>query len=69
MLGIGIFRMIGDFCTNVVFAPLNEIRHMDDWWMSNIFNAVFVLIGFVLFAYWVGQAVKFKREGTEDLSK
>ena len=61
--------MIGDFFTNVVFAPLHAMYHMDDWWASNIFNIIFVLAGFVLFAYWMGQAFKFKREGTEDLPK
>lgn len=69
MVFLGIFEFIGYLFTNVVFAPLHFLRHIDGWWIPNIINIFFVLTGFVLFGWWMGQAFKFKREGTEDLPK
>ena len=69
MLLLGIFKFIGDLFTDVIFAPLHFLRGMNGWWTPNIFNIFFVLIGFVLFFWWMSQAFKFKREGTEDLPK
>ena len=67
MIVLSIFEAIGSFFTNIVFAPLHVMRHMDSWWGSNVLNLIFVLIGFAFFFYWVGQSFKFKREGTEDV--
>ena len=67
MIALSIFKALGDFFTNVVFAPLHALRGVDGWWASNSLNVLFILVGFGLFFYWMVQAFKFKREGTEDL--
>ncbi|MFD0993943.1 DUF6341 family protein [Tenacibaculum geojense] len=70
MLALNIFRLIGDLF-KVLFAPFDWLRLTlaktdSGWWTSNAVNWFFVLILFVLLYYWISQALKFKREGTED---
>ncbi|TCI85842.1 DUF6341 family protein [Tenacibaculum sp. M341] len=70
MLGLNIFRLIGDLF-EVILAPFQYIRLTlakgnAGWWTSNAINWVFVLILILLLTYWMSQALKFKREGTED---
>ncbi len=69
MIANNIFRAIGDFCTNVLFAPFNAFKELDNWWTSNIVNFLFVGVFFVLLAYWMRESIRFKKEGTEDLPK
>lgn len=69
MIANNIFRAIGDFCTNVLFAPLDAFRELDNWWTSNIINFLFLGVFFVLLAYWMRESLRFKKEGTEDLPK
>ena len=69
MIGLNIWRAIGDFFTNVLFAPYDffrEINNSENWWAANSFNILLFLIGVVLFAYWFTQLAKFKRTNTED---
>lgn len=68
MTALNIFKWIGELFTEYLFLPFDFLRNDADmnWWLANGINWLFVLIGFVLLAYWMGQAVKFKREGTED---
>jgi len=69
MLG-DIIRLIGELF-EVLFIPFKWIRltvakSAGGWWTSNLINWFFLLILIVLLSYWIGQSLKFKREGTED---
>jgi hypothetical protein len=66
MIANNIFRVIGDFFTNVVFAPLNWVRNdVSNWWVQNTISWILMIICMVAFVYWMGQLKKFKKEGTE----
>jgi len=65
MIATNIFRAIGEFSTNVLFIPYDFFRSLDGWWISNILNAVLILIGFGLFFYWLAKLQQFKKAGTE----
>ena len=65
MIANNLFRLIADFCTNVLFAPYDAFRNIDGWWVSNSLNAFFIGIGGVLFIYWLGQLQKFRKAGTD----
>ena len=65
MIANNLFRLIADFCTNILFVPYNVFRNSDGWWSSNAVNAIFIGIGGVLFLYWLVQLQKFKKAGTE----
>ena len=66
MIASNIFRLIGDFFT-WIFGPFEALRLNDlSWWASNGINWLFILIGFVLFGYWMKESRRFKKEGIED---
>tara|TARA_B100000767_G_C19676907_1_gene497773 strand:+ start:97 stop:306 length:210 start_codon:yes stop_codon:yes gene_type:complete len=69
MIAYNIFRIIGDFFTDILFTPFKSLRFLDDWWVSNIPNFFFIGIFLVLLGYWMRESIRFKREGTEDLPK
>ena len=62
------FYGIEDLFVNVLFAPLDELRFMESWTLSNILNWMFMLIGFVAFVYWMLELKKFNDNGEEDKS-
>ncbi|WP_411029411.1 DUF6341 family protein [Spongiimicrobium sp. 3-5] len=62
------FEGIEDLFVNVLFWPYDFFRFMENWWSSNIFNWIFVIIGFVAMFYWLGQLKKFNDNGEEDKS-
>jgi hypothetical protein len=66
MIASNIFKLIGDFFT-WAFAPFNTLRLGDlSWFASNVVNWIFIVIGVVLFAYWMRESKRFLREGLED---
>ncbi|PKH49784.1 hypothetical protein CXF68_03315 [Tenacibaculum sp. Bg11-29] len=70
MLGLNIFRLIGDFF-EFILQPFKwlrlEVAKGDlGWWTSNAVNWLFVLVLIVLFAYWMWQSATFLKKGTED---
>ena len=65
MIANNIFRVIGDFFTNVAFKPFDTIYFMDNWWLQNAFSWVLVIITGYAFVYWMRQLKKFKNEGAE----
>jgi hypothetical protein len=65
MIANNIFRLIADFCTNVLFIPFDALRNQDRWWISNTFNIVLVSIGGILFLYWLVQLQIYKKAGTD----
>ncbi|RBW59339.1 hypothetical protein DS884_06265 [Tenacibaculum sp. E3R01] len=70
MLGLNIFRLIGDFF-EFILIPFKwlrlEVAKSDaGWWTSNLINWVFLLVLIVLLAYWMKESLRFKNEGIED---
>ncbi len=65
---LSIWKLIGDFCTNFLFAPYNALKNVSDnehWWTSNFFNTILFLIVAFLFVYWVLKLKSYKKAGTE----
>ena len=65
MITNNIFKAIGDFFTNVVFAPFEWARFSDNWWAQSTLSWVFTIIAAGGFIYWMMQIQKFKKAGTE----
>lgn len=65
MIANNIFRLIADFCTNVLFIPFDALRNSDGWWISNTLNMILVGIGGILFLYWLVQLQIYKKAGTD----
>ena len=65
MIANNIFKAIGEFFTNVLFSPYNEIRSMDNWWLQNTISWIFIIITFNAFLYWIGEIRKYKKAGNE----
>ncbi len=67
MIANNIFRWIGDFFKWTFGLTFDQLRLNDlSWWTSNIVNWGFLIILLVLFAYWMKESARFKREGKED---
>ncbi|TDQ28791.1 DUF6341 family protein [Tenacibaculum caenipelagi] len=71
MIAGNIFKWIGSLFTDFLFLPFNWLRLTvakgdGGWWSSNAINWLFLVVLFVLFAYWMKESAKFLREGTED---
>lgn len=69
-MALNIFRLIGDLF-QWLFTPFKWLRLViakqdSGWWTSSAINWVFIFIMVILLTYWILQALKFKREGTED---
>jgi len=62
------FYWIEDLFVNVLFAPFDFFRFMENWWGSNTLNWLFMIIGFVAMVYWMGQLKIFNDNGEEDKS-
>jgi hypothetical protein len=65
MIANNIFRAIGEFFTKVMFTPFQSIREMDNWWIQNGVNWLFLIITLVAFMYWMGELRKYKSAGEE----
>ena len=63
-----IWKGIETLFVDVLFAPLDAIRFMDNWWLENIVNWMFVIIGSVAFTYWMKQLKSFDDNNEEDKS-
>ena len=62
-----IFEGIQSFFEDFAFAPLDYLRtlELDNWWLANLINWVFVLIAFAAFLYWMKQLKTFQDRGEE----
>jgi len=51
------FEALAQFHQEVLFLPLDALRDLQDesWFAANIFNWLFILIGFVALGYWLKQ--------------
>ncbi len=65
MITNNIFKIIGDFFTDVLFTPLNWLRFLDNWWAQSTLSWVFIVIAAGGFIYWMMQIRKFKKMGAE----
>lgn len=65
MIANNIFKAIGEFCQNVLFAPYNKISTLDNWWVQNMVSWIFVVILFIALFYWLGQLKNYKKAGNE----
>ena len=62
------FYWIEDLFVNVLFAPYDFFRFMENWWGANTINWLFMIIGFLAMVYWMGQLKIFNDNGEEDKS-
>ena len=62
------FEGIEDLFVNVLFAPYDFFRFMENWWGANTINWLLALIGFVAFVYWMLQLKKYDDNKEEDKS-
>lgn len=62
------FEGIEDLFVNVLFAPFDLLRFMENWWAANTLNWLFMIIGFVAFVYWMLQLRQFDANNEEDKS-
>jgi hypothetical protein len=62
------FEGIQDFFTAILFNPLDHVRSLElqNWWLANAINWVFVLIGFIAAIYWIRQLKIFNDRGEEN---
>lgn len=65
MIANNIFKAIGDFFRSVLFAPYEEIRFMDSWWVQNMVSWVFILIALIAFLYWLRELKKYQNTENE----
>ena len=69
MLANNIWELLGKLFENVLFLPYDLLRNgASNWWVSNVVSWMLILIGFVMLFYWMGQMLKYKREGKEDVA-
>lgn len=62
-----IFEAIALFHKDVLFVPLDALRELQDdsWFLANIFNWIFIIIGFTALGYWLKQ-LKMYSENNDD---
>ncbi|WP_150451548.1 DUF6341 family protein [Arenibacter lacus] len=61
-----LFRGIEDLFVNVLFAPLDALRAMENWWAANTLNWIFMIICFAAFVYWMMELKKYNDRGEEN---
>jgi len=64
------FYAIQDLFVNVLFAPFDALRalELENWFSANIMSWIFIVIGFVAFAYWMKELNTHHKNGEEDKS-
>jgi hypothetical protein len=62
------FEGIEDLFVNVLFAPFDFFRFMENWWAANTINWIISIIGLIAFVYWMGELKKYAATGEEDKS-
>jgi len=66
MLANNIWKLTGELF-EWAFAPFEALRRgTDSWWISNIVSILLILVGFMMFAYWMKLMYGYKRAGKED---
>ena len=64
------FYGIQDLFVDGLFAPFDALRalELESWFGANIMSWLFMVIGFVAFAYWMLQLKKYNDNNEEDKS-
>ncbi len=62
------FESIQDLFVDGLFLPLDFFRFLQNWWLANSVNWIFVIIGFIAFVYWMIELKKYNDAGEEDKS-
>lgn len=62
------FEGIAWLFEKVLFVPhqLLSRLELDNWWMANGVNFMFLLVGFVAMIYWINQLKLFSDRGEEN---
>ena len=65
-----LFYAIQDFFVNFAFAPFDWFRktELENWFLANGVNWIFMIIGTVAMVYWMLQLKKFDSNNEEDKS-
>jgi len=50
----------------ILFAPFQALRFIDNWWVANIINWLFAIVGLVAIVYWTLQLKKFNDNNEEN---
>ena len=64
------FYGIENLFVDTLFAPFDALRalELDNWTAANSLSWIFMLIGFVAFAYWMRELAKYNKNNEEDKS-
>jgi hypothetical protein len=60
------FEAIASLFVDFLFAPLDALRFMENWWGANTLNWIFMIIGAVAMVYWLGELKKYNDSGEEE---
>lgn len=60
------FESIQSLFVDVLFAPYDFFRFMENWWTANIVNWLFVIIGMIAMVYWILQLKIFNDNNEEN---
>lgn len=63
-----IFEGIAWLFEEVLFIPFNALRELElsSWFLANIMNWIFLIVGFAAFLFWMMQLKKFNDNNEED---
>ncbi|MEO8773282.1 MAG: uracil phosphoribosyltransferase [Gelidibacter sp.] len=64
------FYAIGDLFTNYLMLPFDALMTLElsNWWLSNIFSWILIIIAMVAFVYWMLELKKHDDNNEEDKS-
>ncbi len=64
------FHGIGDLFTNYLLLPFDALMalELDNWWLSNIFSWILIIIAAAGFVYWMLELKKHDDNKEEDKS-
>lgn len=62
------FEGIEDLFVNHLFGPYDFFRFLENWWVANIINWLFVIVGAIAMFYWLNQLKIFNDRGEDDKS-
>ena len=62
------FYLIEYLFVEILFIPLYILRaiELDNWWIANSFNFIFIIIISCALLYWTVQLIGFSKTGEED---
>ncbi|MDT0675353.1 DUF6341 family protein [Autumnicola musiva] len=63
-----LFEGIESLFVDILFAPLDFLRdlELDSWFLANLLNFIFVIVGFAAFLYWMKQLKTYNDNNEEN---